>query len=303
MEKKKRKLPIMPIAIILMFLAGAGVFLYPTISNYFAEKNSSQKSDEYKSTVAQFDKEMVSREKQKAIEYNEALAGDPVRDPFIEGSGMALPVNYLEVMNINGIICTIEIPKINVKLPVLHGTSKEVLDKAVGHVRQTAFPIGGLGNHTVLTGHTGLSHAKLFTDLIKLEIDDIFMINVLQETLFYKIDDISVIIPEDIEKLEPIEDEDHVTLVTCTPYGVNSHRLLVRGIRTAETGEEFIESSKEVYTIWDKIGEYKTIIIVLSLLLLFIIIIIIYIIKSRKDKENKERKKQYEKEQDDIEEK
>ena len=129
--KNKKSFSLTPIIVGIMFLLGAGVFLYPTISNYFAEKNSSRKVDEYSNIVAGFDEETIALEKQKAIEYNESLIGEPVRDPFIEGSGMALPENYLDVLRIgeDNMMCFVEIPKINVKLPVYHGVSKEVLDK------------------------------------------------------------------------------------------------------------------------------------------------------------------------------
>jgi len=228
----KRKLPLVPVLVALIFIVGAGVFLFPTVSNYFAEKNCSRISDEYESAVYKLNEDILVREKQRATEYNEALLGDPVRDPFLEGSGMALPPDYLDVLNVSGAMATIEIPKIQVKLPIYHGTSKAVLDAGVGHVQQTALPIGGVGSHSVLTAHTGHSRAMLFTDLDKLVLGDIFIIYVLTETLYYEVDDITVIVPDEISMLEPIEGKDCITLVTCTPYGVNSHRLLVRGVRT-----------------------------------------------------------------------
>jgi len=276
-ERKKFKIPIIPITVTFMFLLGAGVFLYPTVSNYFAEKNSSVISDEYTKTATLFDDETASREKQKAIEYNEALTGDPVLDPFAKESDVALSSKYTDVLNINGAMCILEIPKIHVKLPVYHGTSKSVLDKAVGHVRQTAVPIGGAGNHPVLTGHTGLSHAKLFTDLIKLETGDLFTIHVLKDVLIYQVDEILIILPTEITKLEPIDGVDCITLVTCYPYGVNSHRLLVRGVRFEPDQGEIEDIMDSQRALWDKLEEYKAIYIVILFVFGLMIAWILYI--------------------------
>ena len=289
-KTKKIRLPLIPTIMALMFLTGAGIFLYPTVSNYFAEKNASRKVDEYISTVSQLGEETKAREKQKAVEYNEALSGDPVRDPFIEGSGTALPDNYMDVLNINGTMCVIEIPKIFVKLPVYHGTSKAVLDKGIGHIRQTAVPIGGAGNHPVVTGHTGLPDAKLFTDLVKLEKGDIFIIHVLEEKLFYRVDDIAVIIPEDISKLGPIAGLDCVTLVTCTPYGINSHRLLVRGVRAEIPETELETAANKKRGLNEIIIEYSTVFIVIIFIVLLIAVQIIY--SSNKPKKKTGAKKQ-----------
>jgi len=284
-KKKKKRFPLVPAIVALMFFGGASIFLYPTVSNYFAEKNSSKKADEYSHQVMLLDEETAERELRKAIEYNEALAGDPVRDPFIEGSGMALPTNYLDVLNIGGTMCTIEIPKIHVKLPVLHGTSTEVLERAAGHIRQTAVPIGGVGNHPVITGHTGLSEAKLFTDLINLAEGDIFIIHVLRQTLYYEVYDVSVVLPEDISVLEPIENMDCVTLVTCTPYGVNSYRLLVRGIRAEKPAEEIIrELENAKRTLSEIIIEYSAVFIVILIIILITAGRVFFTVINRKKK-------------------
>ena len=279
-ERKKIKLPLVPIAVAFIFIIGAGVFLYPTVSNYLAQKNSTRISDEYVIATSQLDDETAAREKQKATLYNKALAGGPVGDPFGEESNVALPANYQDVLNINGTMCTLEIPKIYVKLPVYHGTSSDVLDVAVGHIRQTAVPIGGLGNHTVLTGHTGFSTAKLFNDLVKLHTGDVFMIRVLKDTLYYEVDNISVIEPEELSKLQPVQDKDYVTLVTCTPYGVNSHRLLVRGVRVEKSAEDVAEiMAGAKRTLFEFILEYKEIFIVILLLIILIIAFIVYRLK------------------------
>ncbi|MFR3685009.1 MAG: class C sortase, partial [Enterococcus sp.] len=168
---------------------------------------------------------------QQAQIYNENLLGQPAHDPFIPGSGIVMPDNYYRVLNIGGTMGQVEIPSINVKLPIYHGTKESVLRKAVGHLEGSALPIGGAGTHTVLTSHTGLTQAELFTDLTELKKDDHFYIRVLNRTLAYEVDKISVIEPDHTDALKAVKGKDYATLLTCTPYGVNSHRLLVRGKR------------------------------------------------------------------------
>ena len=214
-------------------LGGIGIFFYPHISNYFAEKNQVKAIREYDKLIISIDKEQVNKEWEKAQTYNENLSGEPVHDPFVEGSGYALPENYTEVLNLSeqGEMAYIEIPKISVYLPIYHGTSNEVLEKGVGHIESTSVPIGGESTHSVLTGHTGLPSAELFTKLDELQIGDVFYIHVLDKILAYKIYETKVILPDKIDELQITSGKDYVTLVTCTPYGVNSHRLLVKGER------------------------------------------------------------------------
>lgn len=235
--RKKGSLLIVILAV-LLFTAGAAVFLYPTISNWLAEIHQSGVIQDYEQVVATEDQEFYENEWKKAQEYNENLAGDPVRDPFVPGTGYALPKNYLDCLNIDGIMGYIEIPKIAVRLPIYHGTSEDVLQQGVGHVESTALPIGGEFTHAVLTGHRGLPSAKLFTDLDQLEIGDMFYIYVLDEVLAYQVDQINTVLPDELQDLQTIKGRDLVTLVTCTPYGVNTHRLLVRGTRVPYLPEE-----------------------------------------------------------------
>lgn len=230
-KKKNRISPLITIFALILFLAGAAVFLYPTVSNWLAERNQSDVVQEYQEALADAEEDFYAAEWQKAREYNENLAGDPVHDPFVLGTGYALPENYLECLNINGVMGYIEIPKISIRLPIYHGTSEEVLQKGVGHIESTALPIGGEFSHTILTGHRGLPSAKLFTDLDQLGIGDRFYIHVLDQILAYEVDEINTVLPNELQKLQPIKERDLVTLITCTPYGVNTHRLLVRGTR------------------------------------------------------------------------
>ena len=217
--------------IIFLLISGAALFLYPVFSSYLAERHQARIIADYDESVQQMQAEKLAEEWKKAEEYNETLMGEPVHDPFLEGSGMALPENYLEVLHVMDSMGFIKIPKISVSLPIYHGTDRETLEKGIGHLRQTALPIGGEGNHAVLTGHTGLPNAKLFDGLTKLAVGDHFYIQILGKTIAYEVDSVNVVKPEEVELLNPIRGEDHVTLLTCTPYGVNSHRLLVRGIR------------------------------------------------------------------------
>lgn len=224
---------ILLIIAVIFIIVGTGIFLYPSISNYFAEKNHVEAIRNYDKMVVKIGEDSLKKEKEKAQTYNENLSGDPVHDPFVLGSGYALPENYKEVLNLSedGIMGYIQIPKISVDLPIYHGTSEEVLEKGVGHIQNTSVPIGGNSTHSVLTGHTGLPNAELFTRLDELVVGDIFYIHVLNDILTYKVYEIKVVLPDNIDELRITSGEDLVTLVTCTPYGVNSHRLLVKAER------------------------------------------------------------------------
>lgn len=232
---------ILLIIAIIFIIVGTGIFLYPSISNYFAEKNHVEAIRNYDKIVVGIGEDSLKEEKEKAQTYNENLSGDPVHDPFVFGSGYALPENYKEVLNLSedGIMGYIQIPKISVDLPIYHGTSEEVLEKGVGHIQNTSVPIGGSSTHSVLTGHTGLPNAELFTRLDELVVGDVFYIHILNERLAYKVYEIKVVLPDNIDELRITSGEDLVTLVTCTPYGVNSHRLLVK----AERVEDYIENN------------------------------------------------------------
>lgn len=278
---------------IIFIILGVGIFLYPSISNYLAEKNHIDIIRNYDDLIVKIDEEKINEEKEKAKIYNENLSGDPVHDPFVIGSGYALPENYKEVLNIAGdsVMGYVEIPKISVYLPIYHGTSDEVLEKGVGHIQNTSVPIGGKSAHSVLTGHTGLPNAELFTRLDELGIGDIFYIHVLDDVLTYKVFETKVILPDKIDELQILNGKDYITLVTCTPYGVNSHRLLVKAERVeyeeysvtkSTTDEEGTDtkkesSSKHYYLTGTQIG------IVLLVLILTIVSIIGISIRRKKN--------------------
>lgn len=287
---------ILLIIAIIFIIVGTGIFLYPSISNYFAEKNHVEAIRNYDKMVIKIGEDSLKKEKEKAQTYNENLSGDPVHDPFVLGSGYALPENYKEVLNISGdgIMGYIQIPKISVDLPIYHGTSEEVLEKGVGHIQNTSVPIGGNSTHSVLTGHTGLPNAELFTRLDELVVGDIFYIHVLNDILTYKVYEIKVVLPDNIDELRITSGEDLVTLVTCTPYGVNSHRLLVKAKRveyedytennnsgnTTETSNnsntinnvETKKTNKQYYLTGIQIGTVILIIVLITTLIVGIII-------------------------------
>lgn len=250
-RRRKGRAYILPFLAVLLFFVGAGIFLYPTVSNYFAERRQIAVIRDYQGQIEAGSEVDLAAEWEKAEEYNENLTGDPVKDPFIEGSGYALPQNYQDVLNVDGVMGYIEIPKIDVLLPISHGSSEEVLEKGVGHIESTALPIGGNTRHAVLTGHRGLPGAELFTRLDEMEIGDIFFIHVLGKTLAYEVDQIKTVLPTELEDIQPIADRDFVTLLTCTPYGVNTHRLLVRGSRT-----EYVPGEESAVTDSEQPGDF-----------------------------------------------
>ena len=237
--------------LILTFLIGLGIFIYPTLSDYVARRNVVQSASTYERKITDLSDEAIDDMWEKAEVYNNSLKGDPVLDPFISGSGRVLQEDYLKVLDMeDSIMGYVDIPSIRVYQPIRHDTSEEVLKRGAGHIEQTALPIGGEGNLSVITAHTGFAGAEMFNRLIELEIDDTFLIHVLDETFTYQVDDIKVILPEEVESLLPVEGKDYVVLMTCTPYGVNSHRLLVRGIRTANTLESEMFIPEQVTFPW-----------------------------------------------------
>lgn len=228
----KRK--IYNLVIVLLMIIGLGVISYPYVSNFINQYQQDKIAYGYAETVSGISQEEIDAMWQRAVQYNEDLLKDEIIvDPFDQVTDRKANVSYEETLNPqnNGVIGTIEIPKIDVNLPFYHGTEEDVLQKGIGHLEQTSFPIGGAGTHAVLSGHRGLPSAKLFTDLNLLVEGDVFYIKVLGQTLAYQVDQIKTVEPNQLEDLAIISGEDHVTLVTCTPYAINSHRLLVRGTR------------------------------------------------------------------------
>ena len=229
---KKRIVPLCVLAF--TFLLGTAILCYPFVSSRIAQKNRNLEILQHDRTVQNMEQEQLRMEWEKARAYNQSNVQWNGSGAFSSPGNGPLANEYLNVMSLNGIVGYIDIPAIGVYLPIQHGTSESVLKKAVGHLPYSNLPIGGSGNHAVLAGHTGLPSATLFDNLVKLELGDSFHLHILDKTFTYRIDDILVVHPSDGNLLPAPNNEDYVTLVTCTPYGVNSHRLLVRGSRTVE---------------------------------------------------------------------
>lgn len=262
---KKR---ITTIAFFILFLAGLSLLLYPFISNEWNKYRQTMLITTYDEAVADMEASGgidYTTEWVRAHDFNDALIPYILPDSFASAeTPEAGDEEYLSCLNLmgDGMMGYVEIPKINVKLPVYHTTSEEVLQKAAGHLAGSSLPVGGEGTHAVISAHRGLPSAALFTDLDKLEEGDFFLLSILDDTLFYEVDQVSVVEPTDTGALEAQEGMDLVTLLTCTPYGVNSHRLLVRGhrveyeeIEEEETGNLFVGPSIHTsYLLWVFIG-------------------------------------------------
>lgn len=231
---------IITILLSILMIIGFGSLGYPVVSNLQRERGQAKIITEYDEAMESRQDEEIEAARALAIDYNrELLETVVISDPFSPENITELRDYYSEVLDVNGdgIIGYVEIPRIGVYEPIYHGTSEETLAKGVGHLENTSFPIGGISTHAVLSGHTGLPEAKIFTDLISLEENDIFFVHILKDTLAYQVDQIKVVEPSDTSDLHIDTEQDYVTLVTCTPYGVNSHRLLVRGSRVPYTPE------------------------------------------------------------------
>ena len=220
---------------VLIILIGFLFLIYPFLSNYIFEKSASSTIRSYQNTINNIKKDNRKDLLNDARKYNQNLLESKVEltDPFRQKQEKKQKVSYQKILNIDdsGIIGYIRIPCIFIELPIYHGTTEEVLRQGVGHLAASSFPIGGKDTHSVLTSHTGLSSARLFTDLIQMKKGDKFFIQVLNQNLAYKVEQIKVVKPENTKDLQIVYGKDYVTLVTCTPYGVNDHRLLVRGSR------------------------------------------------------------------------
>jgi sortase A len=227
----KKKLPI--IAIGCVMLLGICIMLFPVVSDMLAKKAQSAVISNYQRTVDNLSDNEIEKLKSEAIKYNESLSGAVLSDPFSSEQGD--DTGSFRLLNSGEVIGYIEIPKIDVYLPIYHGTSEEILQKGVGHLKNTSLPIGGKNTHAVLSAHRGLPSATLFTNLDQLTDNDVFYIHILDEVLEYKVNQIKVIDPEDTSALIIQNGKDFITLVTCTPYGINTQRLLVRGERTEYT--------------------------------------------------------------------
>ena len=223
------------IILVLILVIGLSLLLYPTVADWWNDMHTSKAIASYESVLANMSDEDYTLIFDAAKDYNHRLS--QVNFPLMYYEEVD---GYYDVLDVSGsgVMAYIDIPKIKVQLPVYHGTSEGVLQVAVGHLEGTSLPIGGEGTHTVLSAHRGLPSARLFTDLDKMDLGDTFTLNVLDTTLTYQVDQILIVEPTDVEPLYIVEGEDYCTLLTCTPYGINSHRMLVRGTRIENAEEE-----------------------------------------------------------------
>lgn len=281
-KKNKKGSSFSTIILVAIFLVGLCVLLYPTVSDFWNEKRQSQAIINYDDLIVDLTPEDFSEHFRKADEYNSNLR--LISSPFV--GYKRLNDEYYNTLDINGdgMMGYITIEKIKVQLPIYHGTSDKVLNSAVGHVEGSSLPVGGESTHCVLSAHRGLPSAKLFTNLDKLEVGDVFTIRILDRTITYQVDQILIVLPEKIDDLYVTPGEDYCTLVTCTPYGINTHRMLVRGTRIENIEEEKkINVVTEAYQIDPLIVTPAVAVPMLGILLIFLMV--------KSSRENKRRRK------------
>ena len=218
-----------------------GLLLYPLVGELLSEKYHSDIKTVYTATIEDTDDAELTAQREAAEQYNAMLSGAAIT----EGGASAPPLAYADQLTVGGVMTYVDIPKINVYLPVQHGTDADTLEKSVGHVVGTSLPVGGSSTHAVLSAHSGLASSKLFSDIDQLAEGDTFYIHVLGDTLAYKVDAINTVLPTDTSLLQIEDGKDQVTLVTCTPFGVNTHRLLVRGHRVTYVPEQEAPAAAE----------------------------------------------------------
>lgn len=256
------------ILLVLMLFIGICGLLYPSVSQYWNSRTQTRAVENYREILESLKPEDYEAFFQEAQEYNNKLKAlnVPLSDyRQLEG--------YKDILNISGtgIMGYISIPKIGVEIPVYHGVSAEVLNIACGHIEGTSFPVGGEGTHSVLSAHRGLPHAKLFTDLDKMEVGDTFQLTVLNRTFTYQVDQIKIVKPDEVNDIQIVSGEDFCTLLTCTPYGINSHRLLVRGTRI-ENAPPMIHVTSNAYQIDSLVATPAVAAPILLILLIFLMI-------------------------------
>jgi sortase A len=256
--KTKKKHTATVFLFLIMSVLGSGIMLYPSISDYINSRSQTKAIAAYHTEVSNTTAEMIQQAFEQAERFNDELRSTNSKFSNLE----IMKDEYYSTLrlSVSDVMAYIEIPKMDVNLPVFHGTGKSTLQVGIGHLEGTSLPIGGINNHAALSGHRGLPSAKLFTHLDRLEIGDIFIIHVLGKSLYYQVDKISVVLPEQLDVLSIVPDKDLVTLITCTPYAVNTHRLLVRGTRIEDmdvqdiASENFIWHRKALKFPWQSIA-------------------------------------------------
>ena len=277
--KKKSGIPF-TLILILILIAGLGLILYPTFSDWWNSFHQSRAIASYVQTVANLDKEEYERMLQEAQAYNRSLLTKSNRYNFTEED----EEEYNSILDVTGtgIMGYVEVPSIGISLPIYHGTEEAVLQTAIGHIEGTSFPVGGIGTHCAISGHRGLPAARLFTDIDQLKEGDTFLIQVLDRTLTYEVDQIRIVLPTELQDLEIDPQEDYCTLITCTPYGINTHRLLVRGKRIEN-------QAMEVNVVAEAIQLEPVLVapLVAAPILLVLIILLLALTRNKKSKTRK----------------
>lgn len=301
-QKKKSKASgiIYTIVMIVILLGGLGVLLYPTFSNWWNERRNTQLANDYEQYIAEIPEKDLREYWQVAQEYNAQHTTNVFVDVFDrEEYIMTHPYDTLLNIGEDGIMGTVEIPKIGQKLAIYHGTGAWVLERGAGHVEGTSLPVGGTSTHCAISAHRGLPSAKFFTDLDQMVEGDEFYLHILDDTLAYKIDQIKLVEPHQTEDIQIVEGQDYCTLITCHPYGVNSHRMLVRGVRT-----EFHEDNVKEQAAQQEMAprDRRLMLLVIGIAVVFGLIILFKIIASRRDKKRKaEQEKKKAEESDSLE--
>lgn len=249
-DKKKTPLKwrLLTIAPPILLLAGILVLLYPVFATQYNNARQERIASEFSAVAEQAGPDAVAESLRRADEYNLKASSSPILDPWLDAQrpGTAQYQDYLSQLNLNDVMATIKIPSIDVNLPIYHGTDTATLDKGIGHLFGTALPVGGESTHTVLTGHTGLGNATMFDQLTSVKMGDYFYIETAGRHLKYQVTDIRVVLPHETESLNKVEGKDLATLITCTPYGVNTHRLLVTGERVPMDDEAAAAEAAQV---------------------------------------------------------
>lgn len=282
---KDKKLPM--VLGILAFLLALLITLYPIISNYVNERYASEIHTAYEEIIQQADNSALLEAKKQAIAYNETITPGTAGEAYSQAALMDASEDYESLLNIagNGTMGYVEIPKISVNLPIYHGTGNDSLERGVGHLLGSSLPVGGESTHAILTGHSGMATQKMFTDLEQLSVGDVFYLHILDETLAYQVDSIKTVLPYDTSLLGIVSGKDYCTLVTCTPYGVNTHRLLVRGTRIPyEKAEVIVEETaqeEQPRSSWEEKYLLGLFLGVLAVLILFLAAAILMWIRKR----------------------
>ena len=288
------KTKLITIIAVLVVIAGAGILVYPIISNMMFQNSQQELIDFYDSQINEIPEKKKDSMLEECRNYNSGLLDSKVQltDPFDTDALQIEEHPYVDLLNQNGdgAMGSIEIPGINCKLVIYHGTDESVLAKGVGHLQGTSLPIGGKGTHSVLSGHTGTADKELFTNLDQLNMGDVFYIHVWGETLAYQVDNKEVVLPDETDSLYIDRERDLVTLITCTPYGINSHRLLVRGTRIPYEEAKKIEEqgSRALLNTWGVQYVYAILSGILISVVIVLAIIFVYrrFYKKRKAKES-----------------